>query len=133
MVQGLARPGRVPGIQVELEAQEVSQSPAVDRLAWQLEQVLHVPVAREYRFHPTRKWRLDLALVAEKIGVEVDGGGFVHGGHNRGAGRRGDLEKDGEALKLGWLTVRCMPEHVNTGQALSWVEAAVKQRKERAA
>lgn len=107
----------------------MSQSPAVDRLAWQIEHVIGVPVAREHRFHATRKWRLDLALLEHRVAVEVDGGGFVHGRHGRGAGLREDMVKAGEAMKLGWLVVRCMPEHVRTGQALSWVEAAVKLRR----
>ena len=101
---------------------------AVDRLAFQLTTVLAMPVKREYRFHPDRKWRFDLALIDQRVAVEIDGGGFVYGGHSRGAGRRRDLEKDGEALKLGWILVRCMPEHVRSGQALSWVEAALKIR-----
>lgn len=114
-----------------------AQSPAVELLASHIKHVLQVEPAREYRFHPVRRWRFDLALVAQWVGIEIDGGGFVggrdpsgagHGRHARGTGQREDMEKYGEALKLGWIVVRCMPEHVRRGQALSWVEAAVKLR-----
>lgn len=115
-----------------------AQSPAVELLALHVRQVLQIEPAREHRFHPTRRWRFDLALVEEKVAVEIDGGGFVggrnpsgagHGGHSRGQGQRRDMEKTGEALKLGWLVVRCMPEHVKSGVAISWVEAAIRLRR----
>jgi very-short-patch-repair endonuclease len=101
---------------------------AVDDLASQIRHVLKLWVEREHRFHPTRRWRFDLALIPQRVAVEVDGGSFVAGRHSRGAGQRGDMEKYGEALKLGWIVVRCMPEHVESGAALSWVEAALAAR-----
>lgn len=67
------------------------------------------PVA-EYRFHPTRRWRFDLAFVAERVALEVEGGAFMAGRHTRGAGFREDLDKYGEAAALGWLVLRCLPE-----------------------
>lgn len=109
------------------------QSPTVDRLAEQIALVMDLPVIHEYRFHPTRRWRFDLAVVDARVAVEIDGGSFVRGRHSRGAGQRSDMEKYGEALKLGWIVVRCMPEHVRSGQALSWVEAAMKLRTQRVA
>ena len=61
-------------------------------------------MVREYQFHPTRKWRLDFASVAEKVGVEVDGGEFINGGgaHNRGVRMANDYEKRNAAIELGW-------------------------------
>jgi len=103
-------------------------SPAVEQLAWQISTVLKITAVREHRFHPARKWLFDLALVTELVAVEIDGGGFVYGRHARGSGMREDLVKCGEALMLGWIVVRCMPEHVASGEALRWVEAALKVR-----
>jgi very-short-patch-repair endonuclease len=100
----------------------------VELLAQHIKDLLEIEVVREHRFHHTRKWRFDLALVGKRVGVEIDGGSFKSGRHSRGAGQRSDMEKYGEALKLGWIVVRCMPEHVRSGQALSWVEAAVNLR-----
>jgi very-short-patch-repair endonuclease len=53
-----------------------------------------------------RKWALDFAWPDKKIGVEIDGGEFVSGGHNRGAQMKKDREKDREATKMGWRVLR---------------------------
>lgn len=60
----------------------------------------------QVRFHPERKWRFDFAFVGPKLAVEVDGGSFIGGGHNRGAGQAKDHEKQNEAVRLGWRVLR---------------------------
>jgi len=57
---------------------------------------------REYRFHPTRKWRLDFAWPAVRVGVEIQGGTWTRGRHTRGIGYERDCEKLNEAQALGW-------------------------------
>lgn len=57
---------------------------------------------RQYKFHPTRKWKLDFAWIDRKIGVELDGGLFAGGRHNRGAAIELTHEKLNEAVRLGW-------------------------------
>lgn len=81
---------------------------------------------REFRFHPTRKWRFDLAFPDKKVAVEVDGGAFIAGRHTRGAGFEADCEKQSEAAALGWRIIRCTPRQVESGQALAWLERALK-------
>ena len=63
---------------------------------------------REYRFHPTRKWRADFAHVESRTLIEVEGGIYIAGGgrHNRAAGFVADLEKYLEAALAGWRVVR---------------------------
>ena len=34
---------------------------------------------QEYRFHPARRWRFDVAWPAQRIAVEVDGGQWIPG------------------------------------------------------
>lgn len=68
----------------------------------------------EYRFHPTRKWRLDFAWVAQKVGLEVDGGVWVAGRHTRGAGWQKDSEKLNELACLGWRMLRATPQQLMT-------------------
>jgi hypothetical protein len=82
------------------------------------------PPEAEYRFHPTRNWRFDLAFVKLRLAVEVDGGAFLKAGgrHTRGAGFRRDCEKLAEAAILGWTVLHVMPEHVTSRQAVSWIE-----------
>lgn len=57
---------------------------------------------REHRFHPVRKWRLDFVWLDRKLAVEVHGGAFTNGAHNRGGHQASDLEKLNEAQLLGW-------------------------------
>jgi very-short-patch-repair endonuclease len=77
---------------------------------------------REFRFHPTRKWRFDFAWPKESLAVEVDGGLFVAGRHSRGAGAEKDMEKFAEAMIGGWRVLRVSTNQVKTGAALKWVE-----------
>jgi very-short-patch-repair endonuclease len=83
------------------------------------------PPKPEYRFHPTRQWRLDLAWPKRRIGVEVDGEGFrsrvsgdwVPGRHHRTGGIRNDMEKLNAATELGWRVFRFVPAWVADGTA----------------
>jgi very-short-patch-repair endonuclease len=75
---------------------------------------------REYRFHPTRKWRSDFAHVPSRTLIEVEGGIFLRTGgrHSRGSGYAADAEKYLEATLAGWRVVR-LTERQLTGD---WVE-----------
>lgn len=64
------------------------------------------PPELEYRFHPIRKWRFDMAWPEHKLAIEIDGGSFVRGGHNRGAQQHKDHEKQNVATSLGWRVLR---------------------------
>ena len=59
---------------------------------------------REYRFHPTRKWRFDFSFRDAMVAVEIDGGQWqAHGGRHA---RDSDREKHNEAARLGWRVLR---------------------------
>jgi hypothetical protein len=58
---------------------------------------------RQWRFHKTRKWLFDFAWPDQKIAVEIQGGSFVRGAHNRGGGQAKDCEKWREAARLYWF------------------------------
>lgn len=68
----------------------------------------------EYRFHPERRWRFDYAWPGMKLALEVEGGMWVMGRHNRGSGQVKDLEKYSEAAILGWRIVYCQPKELLT-------------------
>jgi very-short-patch-repair endonuclease len=79
----------------------------------------------EYRFHPTRKWRLDLAWPDRWLYVEVDGGTWVGGRHNRGKGYEADCEKLNAACLQGWRGLRFTTAMVKDGRALTALETAL--------
>jgi len=82
---------------------------------------------REWRFHPKRRWRFDFAWPAEKVAVEVEGGIWTRGRHNRPAGYQADCEKYNEAALMGWRVLRVVPEHVDSGEAIGWISRALKE------
>src|SRR5690606_15609007 len=90
-------------------------SPLEDRL---LKQVIEAGVPepqREFRFHPTRKWRFDFAWPDAMIAVEVEGAVFSGGRHSRGAGMVADMNKYNTAALLGWTVLRVASPHITKG------------------
>ncbi len=76
------------------------------------------PVA-EYRFHPTRKWRFDFAWPSLLLGLEVNGGAWIYGRHNRAASYLRDLQKYNAAAALGWRIFYLTPAQVSEVSYLS--------------
>jgi very-short-patch-repair endonuclease len=76
------------------------------------------PVA-EYRFAPPRRFRFDFCWVEQKIAVEVDGGLWIYGRHNRASGAIKDMEKLNLAVSLGYRVLRFTPDQVRNGTALN--------------
>lgn len=69
---------------------------------------------KEFRFHPTRRWRADFAHLPSRTLIEIEGGIYVNGRHNRGAGFAADLEKYLEASLSGWHVIRLGPNELTT-------------------
>ena len=67
---------------------------------------------KEFRFHPVRRWRADFAHLPSRTLIEIEGGIYVNGRHNRGAGFAADLEKYLEAALAGWRVVRLGPNEL---------------------
>lgn len=101
----------------KLQAQSGPQA----ELCKQLEIAGH-PFAAEYRFDPNRKWRIDLAFVAEMLAVEVEGGVWQMGRHQRPAGFLGDIEKYNALTLAGWRLIRVTPDMITSGEALVLIE-----------
>lgn len=66
----------------------------------------------EFKFHVDRKWRFDFAWPAAKVALEVEGGIWIGGGHNRGKGFKKDMEKYNSATRLGWRVLRVEPKQL---------------------
>lgn len=58
---------------------------------------------REYKFHPTRKWKIDFYFPEYKLAVECDGGIWLggRGGHSSGQGISRDKEKANAMTMMG--------------------------------
>lgn len=69
---------------------------------------------REFRFHPVRRWRADFAHLPSRTLIEIEGGIYVNGRHNRAAGFAADLEKYLEASLDGWRVIRLGPKELSS-------------------
>lgn len=83
---------------------------------------------REYRFAPDRRWRFDFAWPDKKVALEVEGGIWTNGRHNRGAGMEADMEKYNRATCEGWRLLRVGAGAIKSGEAVVWVAAALGMR-----
>ena len=81
---------------------------------------------REYRFHPSRRWRFDFAFLEQKLAVEVEGGTWIQGRHNRGSSIVADLQKYNSAVQLGWRVLRYTTDQVMSGEAIQQVREILK-------
>lgn len=64
----------------------------------------------EHRFHPSRKWAFDFAYLPGRIAVEIEGGVWTGGRHNRAKGFIDDCTKYNEAALMGWRVIRLTDE-----------------------
>lgn len=86
----------------------------------------------EYRFHSVRKWRFDFAWrrgfcnTLYDTALEVDGGIWINGGHNRGAQMLATWEKENEAVCMGWRILRCQPKDLLTLDMVNLIKRALR-------
>lgn len=86
-------------------------------------------VIREYRFHPTRRWRFDHAWPAHAIALEVDGGAWTGGRHTRGKGFIEDMQKRNAATFIGWRVFNVTHDDIKTGYAFELLTKIFKGKK----
>ena len=63
----------------------------------------------ELQFHPLRRWKFDLSWPGYMLAIEVQGGIWSRGRHNRGAAMLKEWEKLNEAATMGWRILYCQP------------------------
>lgn len=88
--------------------------------------LIPLPAALEHRFAPPRRWRFDYAWIESRVALEIEGGLWQYGRHNRPASMIKDMEKYNEAAILGWCVIRVTPDQLKRGIALTLVERALK-------
>ena len=97
-------------------------------LAFQLRALGLPEPVMEYKFHPTRKFRFDLAYPHRKppLAIEVDGGIWTRGRHTFGTGFEDDCRKINAAQLLGWIVLRYSTGMVTSGEAAADLERILK-------
>ena len=81
--------------------------------------VENISIEAEFKFCPWRRWRFDFAIPDKLIGIEIEGGTWTGGRHNRGAGYAKDCEKYNQAAKMGWRIFRYTTAQVMQGTAIN--------------
>lgn len=104
------------------------KQPKYDAFCLLLRQHLGIEVVAEHRFHPTRMWRFDYAIPSHRIAIEIDGGVWIEGRHNRPKGYIADLDKFNNAAALGWRVLKFTPQQQHTMKALRMVQATLESR-----
>ena len=103
-----------------------------DALEFQMRAVgITKTMVREHVFAPPRRWRFDFAWPDLMVALEVEGGSWIRGGHNRGADFERNAEKYNEAALQGWLLIRVTTNMIKDGRAVAVAERAVRARLER--
>lgn len=82
--------------------------------------------ARNFRFHPVRKWEIDFAWPELRMGIEIQGGVWSGGKHGRGSGIVKDMEKHNALLDLRWRVWMYTPGEVTRGEALQHIAPLVR-------
>jgi len=105
----------VPRIDSELE----------EEMAFQLKATGLKGFTRQYKFHPDRKWMLD--FYRDGWGIEINGGGWNRGGHNRNPiAMWKDYEKYNACQEMGIKLLLYTGEQVKDGTAIYQLERIFK-------
>jgi very-short-patch-repair endonuclease len=86
---------------------------------------------REVRLIPDRRFRWDFVWRSARLTVEIQGGTWVQGAHSRGAGQARDAKKQTLAVMAGWRCLVVTSDQIRSGEALGWIEEALKGARER--
>lgn len=86
---------------------------------------LKVECVKEYKFHPTRRWRFDYAIPDHKIALEVEGGVWTGGRHTSPKGFLNDIEKYNTATLMGWRVFRTTPDELYKLSTINLIKSAI--------
>lgn len=109
-------------------AQKPRKQPKTDIFTLICKTDLKIEVVKEYKFHPTRKWRFDFAIPEHKIAIEIDGGVWNYGRHNRAQGYLADMKKFNAAASLGWIVLKFTPDEQYSRATFDIIRETIKNR-----
>lgn len=81
----------------------------------------------QYKFMEGRKFAVDFARLDIKLAIEIEGGTWINGGHNRGVIFESNCEKYNELAKRGWTLFRFTTGMVTSGKAVLFVQDFIKE------
>jgi very-short-patch-repair endonuclease len=102
-----------------------NDSNAENQLAFQLKAAKAPLFERQFKIILGRRFKADFYFPVARLIVEVDGGGWIHGRHSRGAGMERDCEKSALIAAMPARLLRVTPKHVEDGRALNWILKAL--------
>lgn len=73
-----------------------------------------------------RKWRFDFAIPESKLAIEIEGGVWITGRHNRASGYLKDMEKYNTATVLGWRILRFTPEQIGKEETYKMIQQCIE-------
>lgn len=77
-----------------------------------------------------RKFRADF-FIEPTLLIEVEGGSWAYGRHNRGDGYQKDLQKQNYAVLLGYDVLRFTTDMVTRGEAIDCIQSYLFARKQK--
>jgi len=89
------------------------------------------PFVRQYAPWPAvRQYRFDFAKPDLRIAIEIDGGQWIHGSHQRAQRYESDCDKLNSAALDGWLVLRFTTNHLynRIDEMLETVKMAIDRR-----
>jgi very-short-patch-repair endonuclease len=99
-----------------------------DMFRYVVQQRTGYALVAEYRFHRSRRWRFDYAIPHLRLAIEIDGGVWHYGRHNRPQGYLSDMEKFNAAAALGWVVMKFTPQQKFNTATLDAITAAIAER-----
>ena len=76
---------------------------------------------KEHKFHPTRRFRIDY-FHESGVAIEIEGGIWIHGRHNRGMGFLSDMQKYNLMSERGILLFRLPANKITASWVLPIIE-----------
>ncbi len=101
---------------------------ALDVLLKDIQEITGEKFFTEYRFDRKRKWRFDVAFPAVKVAIEIEGGVWNYGRHNRAAGFLKDLEKYNSAAEQGWRILRYTWDEIEKASIYEQIVSTIENR-----
>lgn len=78
---------------------------------------------KEYKFHQKRKWRIDYFIDGKvKLGIEIEGGIWSNGRHNRPSGFLVDIEKYNSMTEHGIYLFRITYDNINSKETIDMIK-----------